>query len=89
MILNSLMAFLNELDYLGREHGWVKEVSVDDITRTIAVRFLNDAENPVVQGIIYASYEAVFDNEYVVTYADTLFEQMMRSAEYVIWKDKL
>lgn len=88
MILNSLIAFLNELDYLGREHGWIKEVSVDDATRTITVRFLNDAENPVVQGTIHASYEAVFDNEYVVTYADTLFKHMLRSTEYVIWKDK-
>ena len=88
MILSSLMAFLNELDYLGREHGWIKEVSVDDATRTITVRFLNDAENPVVQGTIHASYEAVFDNDWVDIYADTLFEHMLRSTEYVIWKDK-
>lgn len=88
MILSSLIAFLDELDRLGREQGWVKQVSADDATRTITVRFLTDTENPVVQGAIHASYETVFDNEYVVTYADTLFEQMMRSAEYIIWKDK-
>lgn len=78
MILSSLIAFLNELDRLGRENGWIKQVSVDDGSHTITVKFLDNVEPMSVVGTIHASYEAVFDNEYVDIYAKTLFEHMMR-----------
>ena len=88
MILRSLIAFLEELERLGREQGWVKQVSVDDGTHTITVKFLDNVEPMSVVGAIHASYEAVFDNEHVDIYAKTLFEHMIRTGEYVIWKDK-
>ena len=86
MILKNLIKFLEELERLGREQGWTKEVSADDATRTITVRFL-DNNGPVPKvGTIHASYEAIFDNNHVDIYAKTVFERLMRTCWYTVSK---
>lgn len=84
MILSSLIAFLNELDRLGREMGWVKQVSVDDATRTITVRFWENWDNVSPRdatGWVCATYDSVFNNLLPELYARTAFESMLRERQ--------